>query len=217
MKNILFDLDGTISDPQLGIINCIVYALEKLGANVPPERDSMKKYIGPPLWESFKEMLGTESKEEAHEAVLIYRERFSKIGMFENTPPYDGIFETLNSLKDANSQLFICTSKPAVYAKQIAEHFKFDIYFNEIYGSNLNGTLVDKTELIAHILKTENINPAESSMIGGDRIYDISGGAINNRLSPYGVSYGYGNIDEHRDALKVFDNPASIADFFLTK
>ncbi len=81
----------------------------------------------------------------------------------------------LIALKMQILSFFICTSKPAVYAKQIAEHFKFDIYFNEIYGSNLNGTLVDKTELIAHILKTENINPAESSMIG-DRIYDISGG-----------------------------------------
>ncbi|PLX66226.1 MAG: hypothetical protein C0603_12525 [Denitrovibrio sp.] len=213
MKNILFDLDGTISDPQLGIINCIVYALEKLNVDVP-ERNSMNKYIGPPLWESFKEMLGTESKEEAHEAVVIYRERFSKIGMFENTP-YDGIFETLDSLKKHGYQLFICTSKPTVYAKQIAEHFKFDSYFNEIYGSNLNGSHVEKTELIAHIIQTEKINPYESAMIG-DRIYDITG-AINNGLSPYGVSYGYGNQEEHKDAITVFNTPKDISTFFLRK
>jgi len=213
MKNILFDLDGTITDPAEGILNCIQYALDKLKVTAPP-RGAMKQYIGPPLWESFKEMLNTDSDEEAHNAVMIYRERFSKEGMFENVP-YDGIFETLDSLKSAGYSLYICTSKPMVFAKQIAEHFDFAKYFDKIYGSNLDGSLIEKTVLISHILSTENVQP-ESAVMIGDRKYDIIG-AKNNKVAPYGVSYGYGNDDEMRDALKVFHTPLSISDFFITK
>lgn len=211
MKNILFDLDGTLTDPQEGILGCIEYALDRLGANIP-HRDHLKKYIGPSLWESFKEMLNTDSDERADEAVMIYRERFSTEGKFENSP-YEGIHETLQQLSDYGYNLFICTSKPGVFARDIAEHFKFAQYFKEIYGSRLDGSLVDKTELIAHIIKTEGLAPEKSVMIG-DRKYDILG-AKNNGLSPYGVSYGFGTAEELKDAVCVFNTPKCIAKFFL--
>ncbi|PLX68254.1 MAG: HAD family hydrolase [Denitrovibrio sp.] len=211
MQNILFDLDGTLTDPQEGILGCIEYALIKLGFDTP-HRDHLKKYIGPSLWESFKEMLNTDSDEQADEAVMVYRERFSKEGKFENKP-YDGIHDTLNTLKSRGYTLYICTSKPAVFAKEIAEHFEFAGFFKEIYGSQMDGSLVDKTQLIAHIIQEEKINPERSVMIG-DRKYDIIG-AKNNKLTPYGVSYGFGSIDELKDARHIFDSPKCIADFFI--
>jgi phosphoglycolate phosphatase len=210
MKNILFDLDGTITDPQEGILNCIEYALEKLKVE-KPERSSLKKYIGPPLWESFKEMLDTESFEEANNAVMLYRERFSDVGMFENKP-YEGIHETLDKLCSKGYTLYICTSKPGVFAKKIAEHFKFAHYFKHIYGSLLDGSLVDKDKLIAHIISEEDIVPADSAMIG-DRKYDIEG-ALANSLNPYAVNYGYGCEEEHKKALKIFESTKDISDFF---
>ena len=105
MKNILFDLDGTLTNPQKGILNCIKYALDKLNVPIPPE-SSLLKYIGPSLWESFKEMLDTDSEEEANEGVMLYRERFSTVGKFENTP-YSGIQETLGTLKAKGYTLYI--------------------------------------------------------------------------------------------------------------
>lgn len=210
MKNILFDLDGTLTNPQEGILNCIRYALEKLDAPIPPE-STLVKYIGPSLWESFKEMLNTDSHEKANEGVMIYRERFSTVGKFENNP-YDGIHDTLDSLKSKGYNLYICTSKPRVFAKEIAEHFKLAPYFSEIYGSNLDGSLVDKSQLIAHILTNEKLAPDESVMIG-DRKYDITG-AINNGLKPYGVSYGFGSEEELKEAVQIFHKPISISEYF---
>jgi len=210
MKTILFDLDGTITNPQEGILNCIRYALDKL--NVPsPSEDVLKTYIGPSLWESFKEMLNTDSQDDATEAVMLYRERFSTVGKFENSP-YDGIFDTLENLNAKGYTLYICTSKPGVYAKDIAKHFKFHTFFKEIYGSNLDGSLVDKSQLIEHILSTEGIAPSETAMIG-DRKYDIIG-AANNGLSPYGVLYGFGDAEELSDAIATFKTPSSIATHF---
>ena len=211
MNNILFDLDGTLTDPQEGILGCIEHALTKLNAPIPP-RTQLTKYIGPSLWESFKEMLNTDSDEKAQEAVLLYRERFSTVGLYENSP-YEGIHETLENLSGSGRTLFICTSKPGVYARQIAEHFGFAKYFKEIYGSRLDGTLVDKTKLIAHILKTETLAPAQTAMVG-DRKYDING-AVNNSLTPFGVSYGFGSAEELADAVCIFDTPKCISKHFL--
>lgn len=212
MKNILFDLDGTLTDPQEGIINCIQYALDRLSVQSPP-RETMKKYIGPSLWDSFMELLSTENRDEAFEAVKIYRERFSSEGMFENRV-YDGIHTALNELTSSGYELYICTSKPEVFAEQIAEHFGLADFFTKIYGSRLDGTLVEKTDLIAHILACESLLPEETAMIG-DRKYDIKG-ALNNRLSPFGVSYGFGSPEELKDAIQIFATPALISHHFCS-
>lgn len=206
IKNILFDLDGTLTDPSEGIINCIVYALEKLGADIP-DNGTMRRYIGPPLWESFAEMLKTNEKSEAQRAVEIYRERFSVIGMYENLP-YVGVQEMLKSITDGGYTMYVCTSKPKIFAEKILEHFSLHKGFKKVYGSSLDGTHVEKDTLIAHLLKEEKLNPAESVMIG-DRIYDISG-AIANRVTPYGVTYGFGNSDELKDAEKTFNSAKEI-------
>lgn len=210
IKNILFDLDGTLTDPSDGIINCIEYALEKLKLDIP-ERDSMRRFIGPPLWKSFQELLNTDSETEAQTAVNIYRERFSVIGMFENLP-YNGIVPMLSSLRQSGYRMFVCTSKPEIFATKILAHFELDMYFEKIYGSSLDGTHVEKDSLIAHILSSEKLSPTDTAMIG-DRIYDIDG-ADKNGLKAFGVSYGFGTAEEFASAYKVFDSPMEIEKFF---
>ena len=212
-KNILFDLDGTITDPSEGITACIAYALEKLNVPCPP-RQQLKKYIGPPLWQSFAELIGTSDKEEAQAAVGIYRERFSTVGLFENTP-YEGIAEALERIRNGGCELFVCTSKPKVFAERILVHFRLDGFFNSVYGSSLDGTHVEKDGLIAHLLTAEKLNPANTVMIG-DRIYDIAGARANG-IKGYGVSYGFGEKEEFAEAEAVFGCPSEIADHFTVQ
>lgn len=208
-KYLFFDLDGTLTDPSEGITNCIAYALEKLGVKCPPHRE-LTKYIGPPLYQSFMEMLGTDEKSAGENAVKIYRERFSTVGLLENSP-YEGILDTLERLKNGY-KMFVCTSKPQIFAEQILCHFAMDKYFIRTYGSSLDGTHVEKDSLMAHLIRTENLNPSECVMIG-DRIYDIDG-AIKNGVRPFGVGYGFGNDEELKMAEKIFDTPQDIAEHF---
>jgi phosphoglycolate phosphatase len=190
MKTIFFDLDGTLTDPKIGITRSIQYALEKLGREVP-HQDELTWCIGPPLHASFVKLLG--EIDLASRALLLYRERFADIGMFENAV-YAGIEATLASLADGSRRLFVATSKPHVYAKRIIEHFKLDTYFEHVFGSELDGTRVDKTELLKYALQMTSIDPAEALMIG-DRSHDIVG-ARNNGLRALGVLYGFGSRDE---------------------
>lgn len=210
IKNLFFDLDGTLTDPSDGIINCIVYALDKLNLKIP-ERNSMRRFIGPPLVNSFMELLNTSDKQEAQNAVNIYRERFSTVGMYENIP-YHGTDRMLAALSDTGYRMFLCTSKPQIFAEKILEHFRLRTYFEKVYGSSLDGTHVEKDSLMAHLISSESLDPSQSAMIG-DRIYDISG-ALANGVQPYGVSYGFGTPDEFKNAGKVFGSPMEIEEFF---
>lgn len=212
IKYILFDLDGTLTDPSEGIGNCICYALDKLGVKCPPKHE-LGRYIGPPLYQSFMEMLGTTEKSAGENAVKIYRERFSTIGLLENAP-YKGIESALEKLSE-NYKLFVCTSKPQVFAERIITHFNMDSFFVKTYGSSLDGTHVEKDSLMAHLISAENLNPEECVMIG-DRIYDIDG-ALKNGVKPFGVSYGFGNSEELRMAERIFDAPEEISEHFCTK
>ena len=125
--NILFDLDGTLTDPRVGIIRCIQHALEVL--NGPKWRNSdLERFIGPPLHESFKEILGTTDGAAAWEALQIYRERYNRVGFLENEV-YPGVPQALEALRRAGHHLWIATSKPTVYACNIAEHFQLAKYF----------------------------------------------------------------------------------------
>jgi len=191
MKNILFDLDGTLTDPKDGIINSIIYSLGKLGIN---ETDTkvLESFIGPPLRDSF--LLRYHLSEElADNAINYYREYFSEKGIFENEI-YPGVKALLDKLYNQKYNLFIATSKPTFYAEKIIKYFKLDIYFKNVVGSNLDNTRTDKSEIISHIVSTENLNVKESIMIG-DRKHDIIG-ANNNLLKSIWVSYGYGSFDE---------------------
>ena len=191
MKNILFDLDGTLTDPALGITNSVMHALKRFNIPLPP-RDELYKFIGPPLAESFEKYYGFS---DGQVAVEVYREYFSVKGLFENEL-YDGIEELLKLLYENGYRIYLATSKPEIYAKQILEHFKIDKYFTDAVGSLLNGNRVEKGEVIAYLLKKHNITDA---IMIGDRCFDIAG-AKENGIKSIGVLYGYGTKEELKDA-----------------
>lgn len=189
---ILFDLDGTLTDPQEGITKSVAYALDKFGIQVE-DRTSLNKFIGPPLIDSFMEYFHF-TEDQAEEAVWKYREYFSDRGIFENKI-YPGIPELLCKLQSEGRTLLLATSKPTVYAKQILEKFSIDQYFTDIQGSNLDGTRVKKAEVVAYVMKQNGIvAPAEAVMVG-DRKHDIIG-AKECGMSSIGVLYGYGSREE---------------------
>lgn len=194
MKHVLIDLDGTLTDPQEGILACIEYALVKLGVPVPAA-ETLKSFIGPPLQQTFLAICDDQAL--ADRAVALYRERFTDKGLYENRV-YDGIPECLSQLKAAGSTLYVATSKPTVYSTRIIDHFGLTAYFAQIYGSELDGTRTNKTDLLAHILASEGI-AAEDSVMIGDRRYDIVG-ATNHGLASVGVLWGYGSEEELRTA-----------------
>ncbi len=197
MRNIdtvFFDLDGTLSDPKPGITGSIQYALEKL--NIPvPTQDELTWCIGPPLRASFVALLGGE--EHADRGVELYRERFGTIGLFENTL-YDGIVPVLAALHGSGRKLFVATSKPHVFADRIIDHFELRKYFTRVFGSELDGTRVDKSDLLRYALDETETDPARAIMIG-DRKHDVIG-AANNGISAIGAVYGYGGRTELTEA-----------------
>jgi phosphoglycolate phosphatase len=202
--DILIDLDGTLVDPRAGIIGSVQYALQTLGHPAPP-MDELHWVIGPPLRDAFPK-LGVPASD-VERAVALYRENYSGASdtrqpaappaMFSATV-YAGIHDSLASLRRADCRLIVCTSKPHVFARPIVREKGLSDYFAAIHGSELDGTRDDKAELIAHIVKTENVDPANALMIG-DRKFDILG-AKTNGLRTIGVTWGYGSIAELRDA-----------------
>ena len=192
MDTVLFDLDGTLTDPKIGITTCIQYALHQLAYDAP-ETDQLLWCIGPPLTVSFAKLLRTTDQALIDRAITLYRDRFATVGLFENAL-YPQIPETLKSIRAAGYQTYIATSKPHVFAKRIIEHFALTSLFDGIYGSELDGTRSDKAELIRHILLSENLNPSKTVMVG-DRSHDAIG-AKKNQLLAIGVTYGYGSEEE---------------------
>jgi phosphoglycolate phosphatase len=190
MNAIYFDLDGTLTDPKPGITRSIQYALGKLDRAVPTE-DELTWCIGPPLHASLKTLLGSEDMADA--ALLLYRERFGDIGLFENEI-YPGIEDTLSVLAESGRRMFVATSKPGVYAERIIDHFKLRDYFERVFGSELDGRRSDKTDLLGYALRTMGVDPSQAIMIG-DRKYDMIG-ARNNGMTAVGVLYGYGTEEE---------------------
>ncbi len=185
IQNILFDLDGTLTDPKSGIVRCIQYALAELGEE-PPGEEELLWCIGPPLRDSFETLLGARAGE-AERALELYRVRFADQGMFENDV-YDGVPAVLESLTEKS--LFIATSKPHVYAKPILDHFGLTHYFRGIYGSELDGTRSNKRHLLGHLLAEQKLNAAETVMIGDRR--HAAEGARANGLTTIWVEWGYG-------------------------
>jgi phosphoglycolate phosphatase len=207
IENILFDLDGTLTDPKEGITNSIRYALEKLGRDVPQTADLLW-CIGPPLKESFKKILKSD-EDTAEIALYFYREYFNERGKFENEL-YTGILGILKKLKKEGLNLFVVTSKPHIYAVDIVTHFNILSFFKEIYGSYLSGELTDKGELIGSLLKTEKISAKKTLMVG-DREHDVVG-ARKNGVRSVGVTYGYGTREDliESDADFIVDSPEGI-------
>ncbi|MCL6457863.1 MAG: HAD family hydrolase [Gorillibacterium sp.] len=188
---ILFDLDGTLTDPKQGITKSVQYALKKLNI-IEEDLDKLEAFIGPPLMDSFMEEYAL-TEVEAKQAVAYYREYFKEKGIYENEL-YAGIPQLLESLCNQGRQLIVATSKPTVFAEIILKYFQIDKYFTWVCGSNLDGTLVDKTEIIQYILEQKNCQKEATIMIG-DRKFDLIG-AHNNRIASIAVGYGYGSEEE---------------------
>lgn len=186
--HIYFDLDGTLTDPFEGITKCILYALEHLDATLPSD-EKLRDFIGPPLQLTFTELVGAE---QAGKALALYRERFADIGWRENLP-YAGIHDALETLQSAGHTLFVATTKPWVFAEKIVQYFGMGDYFTTVFGSELDGSRVDKTELLGWALPQHSTGSGTTMV--GDRKHDIVG-ALNNGMDALGVAYGYGSVEE---------------------
>jgi phosphoglycolate phosphatase len=191
---VFFDLDGTLTDPKPGITECIRYALTRLGRAVPPS-DDLLWCIGPPLPKSLATLLATDDDALVAHALALYRERFGTVGLFENAL-YDGIPEAVVAVRAAGHATYVVTSKPHVYATRIVEHFGLAPLFDRVYGSELDGTRVEKADLIAYALVKEGLDAARVVMIG-DREHDAIG-ARRCGLRAVGIGYGYGSEAELR-------------------
>ena len=185
IRNVLFDLDGTLTDPAEGITNALMHAQRRLGRAVSP-REALYVFIGPPLIETFMSEWGL-SREEADQALVYYREHFSVKGLCENVP-YEGIGECLANLKASGLRLFVATSKPEPLSLRILEHFDLLKYFEAVAGSTLDEQRTKKGEVIAYALQTFQLDPNQTVMVG-DRKHDVIG-ARENGLSCIGVLYG---------------------------
>ena len=197
---ILFDLDGTLTDPKVGITKSVQYALAKYDIH-EPDLDKLIPFIGPPLVESFQEFYSL-TNEQAHAAVGYYREYFTKAGMYENAV-YPGIKELLARLAAVDRQLIVATSKPTVFSEQIMAHFGLDRFFSSIVGSNLDGSRIHKAEIIDHILASLPGFDRLNIIMVGDRKHDILG-AKHNRIDSVAVSYGFGGLAELEAAQPTY-------------
>lgn len=199
MKNydiILFDLDGTLTDSLPGIINSIIYALNKYGITVE-DTAILRKFLGPPLHESFKEFYGFDD-EKAMEATNFYREYFRTKGLLENQV-YDGIHELLKNLADNGKRLIVATSKPQEFTDRIMQHFDLAKYFEFVAGSNMDGTRSKKADVIEYALNKCQITDKSKVVMVGDRKHDIIGAKAVG-IDSIGVEYGYGDYDELKSA-----------------
>lgn len=192
IKYILFDLDGTLTDPYEGISKCIIYALDNMGFE---KHENYRKFIGPPLTYSFENFCKM-TREQSLEAVKIYRQRFSTVGLFENKV-YDGIPDLLSSLRQQNAVLAVATSKPTCFSTRILEKFGLDKYFDIVIGSEFNGERIEKEKVIAECLKrlAVPLTKLDEVVMIGDRKFDILG-AKQNDIKSIGVEYGYAQDDE---------------------
>lgn len=197
INTVLIDLDGTLTDPKVGITTSARYGLNKIGHPIADDVN-IDWIIGPPLKASLAKILNVSVNDDlAEQALLGYRERFAVTGLFENLV-YPSVAETLKALNERGYTLYVATAKPTIYAKQILEHFNLAQYLKVIYGSELTGERTNKAELIAYILEQEKLK-AENCLMIGDREYDILG-ARKNGIETIAVEYGYGSNDELNEA-----------------
>ncbi|MFY9309420.1 MAG: HAD-IA family hydrolase [Bacteroidia bacterium] len=197
-KHILFDLDGTLTDPQEGIINSVQYALKRFG--IQKENHELIYFIGPPLHKSFETIFGSEEK--AFEAVDVYREYYAVKGIFENRL-YEGIPALLEELNKNNKILHVATSKPLKFAEQILHHFNIHQHFKIVMGSNMDGSRTEKHEVIQEILNQLPGASVNEFVMIGDRKYDIIG-AKHHGIDSIAVAFGYGTMEELKNAAPMY-------------
>ena len=191
-KYVLFDLDGTLTDPAEGITNSVAYALKKNGIEVADKRE-LYSFIGPPLSESFSKYYGF-STEKSLECVAQYREYFSEKGIFENKL-YDGVSNLLEKLKNSGIKIFLATSKPEKYAKIILDHFDLTKYFDFVAGASMDESRNKKGDVIRFAIESGRIENTCEAVMVGDRLHDCIG-ARECGIDCIGVLYGYGDRAE---------------------
>jgi phosphoglycolate phosphatase len=209
-SNLLFDLDGTLTDPRPGLVRSVLAALERMGRELPHEAD-LNFIIGPPIQHSLATILETVDEKEIERCLGYFRERYSTVGLFENEV-YPGIPEALVDLKSKGYHLYVATGKPKPFADRILERFDLDQYFVRAYGSRLDGSRIEKHEVIEDVLIAESIDPKTAIMVG-DREHDVIG-AKKHGIPTIGVLYGYGAQDEltGSGAVALCDHPGNLAD-----
>jgi phosphoglycolate phosphatase len=209
----LLDLDGTLTDPFTGISRCIAHALEALRMPIPDDPE-LRKWIGPPLKQSFQLYFDSHGGGDADQAVRLYRERFATVGLFENSV-YDGIPELLEMLCKRSARLMLATAKPEIYAQQIVRHFGLDQWLEAVYGSELDGRRTDKVDLLGHIMHEQRLCPAECLMVG-DREHDMIAARYHG-MGAIGVLWGYGTPVEllEAGAETLVLSPAELMDLLM--
>lgn len=207
---VLFDLDGTLTDPFVGITNGIHYAMERMGCTAPAAED-LRWCIGPPLHVTFAALLETTDETLVWEAVAHYRERYARAGMYENVL-IPGIPEALAGCTRRGFFLSLATSKVKTYAGGILDHFGLARSFDAVHGSELDGTNADKADLIRHIVATESLDPSLCVMVG-DRLHDVAGAKANG-IPAIGVLWGFGGREELQEAgaTEIVASPADLCD-----
>ncbi|MFP4510547.1 MAG: HAD family hydrolase [Spirochaetota bacterium] len=207
---ILFDLDGTLTDPFEGITRCLQHALRCCGIVEPPLQSTLARYIGPPLPEAFRELLPQSDVALVERAIGYYRDRFTEVGLYENTV-YPGIPEALADLFSEGACLYVATSKPVDFARRIVDHFQLHTLFRAVHGSELDGTRSGKADLIAYVLRQHGLN-ADTCIMVGDRMHDMAGAQACG-IRAIGALWGYGSRAEleQAGATALCDRPENLA------
>lgn len=212
-KNVLFDLDGTLTDPYIGITSSILHSLKYYPDIKTPERETLKPFIGPPLYASYMKYFGMDKKT-AEEAVEHYREYYRVKGKLENEL-YFGIAELLSALKENGAYTVMATSKPEIFAREIAEHFGITDKLDLIVGSTLDGSLIEKSDIIAKAMRLGGFG-AEGTVMIGDTVFDVEG-ARKNGVDAVAVTYGYGENEAlaSSGADALLDSVAALSEYLL--
>lgn len=210
MKNLLFDLDGTLVDSAEGILSSVRKALTDMHSDIPDEK-KLLTFIGPPLIESFTELFDSD-REKAEEAVKLFRKHYSSEDCLKCTPYY-GITTALDELEKVGFRLFVATSKPEMFALRILEKFDMYRYFTDIAGSDAENTRSKKAEVISYLMVKHSLCHGETVMIG-DKLQDLAGAAACG-ISGIGVSYGFGTINEleSHPHIAIVDSPLALTAF----
>ncbi len=212
-RTILFDLDGTLTDPFEGITKCVQYAAQHFGI-IEPDLEKLRGFIGPPLEAELCRYFHL-SPEEGKIALAKYRERFATVGLFENRV-YPGIPEMLAALYDRGVTLAIASSKPLIYVNRILEHFDLAKYFSAVSGSELSGERVVKSDAIRYALELLKTDASHEILMVGDRVHDAIG-AFSVGLPFVGVRYSYATPDEFDSVANIYvaDTVQQLSDFLL--
>lgn len=208
---VFFDLDGTLTQSEFGILQAIEYSLEKLGEK-EISKETKLKFIGPPLYDSFVNILGYDDKK-ATKGVKIFREYYETTTLF-NAPLYDGIKEVLSKLVEEGKTLYVITSKVEAMAVKIVNHFEIDKFFKGIVGSDPNAKTHGKDELIRKVLEMENIEDLSSCVMIGDTKFDINA-ANKVGIKSIGAGYGYGSVEELKalGSTHIVSKPVEILEY----